>query len=311
MNPAVKILLFILPWLLMVSSLYGLESWDYRGEMFLASKQNGLRKNYLLETSQTSFTRRSWLGSADVETHWEWTERFRSTLRGEGTHLETETESDNHFRLIEGAFEYEATPLVFIDIGKVLAEWGTGYAFNPVNALLSNKKPSNPTGTREGTTVLKLEVLWEVMTFTTILAGVADENNADQAFMLPDAKDKRRLAFKWDHGLGNPDLSWVHVQGGIESNSLQDHLEGNPLEPQLMGPLSGVAWTTVFGEALEIHGEFVVQRGRDRPIPVTIVPAILAADHTLILPSISVYQQDHVNTDRLFSTVLLGGAIYV
>ncbi len=310
MNP-IKAFLCISLALLSHSSLHSLEAWDYRGELFLKSKQSGLRKHFLLETPQTKFTQKSLIEGADVEAHWEWTEQFQATLRGEGSHREirsgTELESKNHFRLIEGSITSEITPLFFIDIGKVLEKWGTGYAFNPVNALLNNKNPSDPTGVREGTTMLKLEVLWEEMTFTAILAGVADENNAEQAFMLPDSKRKRRLAFKWNHGLGNFDLSWVHVQGGLDGESLQDQLQGSTFESQIMEPLTGISWTTVFGEALEIHGEYVVQRGRDRRIPATTTAAIFNQEQSLILPAISAYQQDQANKDRLFSNFLLGG----
>ncbi len=280
-------------------------------------QQNTQRKNYWLRTPEIALS--PWHASASMvgELHGEWHPRLRYNFRGEANFQETEGLFFHRFRLIEGAIHYELNPLVFLDIGKVLEEWeqamrsirstswGTGYAFNPVNVLLPPKNTSDLQGNRPGVTLLKLEILGERTTFSIILAGVADENTAEQAFVIPDSKNKRRVAFKWDHTIGDLDLSWIHAQGGIEGKSLQDYLRGSPLESQTLPALSGLAWTTVLGESLEIHGEYALQRGRGRPIALMATPP-LTEESTLGNPSRFIYQYDNAGKDRLFSRFLLG-----
>lgn len=283
------------------------DSWRTRGEFLGEMKRSKLRSNYLLKNDRLSLTEKHSLFSMDVAIEGDWSPKLRSHFRGEALHLATEQEAKNRIRLIEGGFQYELTPLIFLDFGKTLEEWGSGYAFNPVNVLLPPKKPSNPTGIREGATMVKLEILWEAMALTAILSGVAHENNAYQTFVLPDSKEKRRFAFKWDHSLGEVSLSWVHVQGGIEGKSLQDHLQGSLLTPQIIGPLYGVSWTTILGDALEVHGEYAVQQGRDRFIPQVSAKPVFDERGSLVLPTISSYQKDNAHQKRWLSQFLLGG----
>lgn len=285
---------------------FALEDWNYRGEAYLRNHHNELRKHYLLASPSTTFDQKRTNAIVDLEIQGDWNERLYSNLRGEWVHTAKDTESQNNARLIEGALHYEIAPTVFLDFGKILEEWGTGYAFNPVNALLNPKKPSNPTGVREGVTMVKLEVLLETISITAVVAGVPNEENHQQAFSIPDHKHKRRLAFKMDHTWEDHDFSWVHIQGGLNGKQLQDHLQGSPLTPEPLQPLTGVAWSTVVGDALELHGEYAAQTGKSRAIPVQTAEAVMAGPVQLI-PPISVYRRDQHNEDRLFSKVLIGG----
>ena len=293
-------------WLVFCMPAHGLDFRDFSGEWRVEWQQNAQRKNYWLRTPGITLPPWHAAGSLLGEVRGEWHPRLRYNFRGEANFQESEEQSIHQFRLIEGALHYEINPLVFLDVGKVLEEWGTGYAFNPVNLLLPPGNPSHPDGNRPGVTLLKLELLGERTTFSIILAGVADENTAEQAFVIPDSKNKRRVAFKWDHTIGDLDLSWIHAQGGIEGNSLQDYLRGSPLAPQTLPALSGLAWTTVLGESLEIHGEYALQRGRGRPIALMATPP-LTEESTLGNPSRFIYQYDNADKDRLFSQFLIGG----
>ena len=289
--------------------LFAVPTWslDFHGEWWFEMQQNVQRKNYWLQTPGTTMPEWNAIASLLAEIQGEWHPRLHYNFRGEAIFQETEKQFNQQFRLIEGALHYEINPLVFLDVGKILKEWGTGYAFNPLSVLIPPENPSDRRGNRPGVTLLKLEMLLESMTLSAILAGVADENTAEQVFAIPDSKNKRRIAFKVDHTFADLDLSWIHVQGGIDQKSLEDHLQGSPLAPQLIPTLSGIAWNTVLGESLEIHGEIALQRGRGRPRPLlTRLPSFVEEEAGRNSP-LYIYQYDYSEKNRLFSQFLIGG----
>ena len=279
---------------------------DSRGEWRVEFQKNEWRKNYGLQTAGITLSPWQAVGSLLGEIEGEWHPRLRYYFRGEAIFRESGRQSDARFRLIEGALHYEITPLLFLDVGKVLEEWGTGYAFNPVNVLLPPQNPAEPHQNHLGVTLLKLEIFRGSSTFSAMLAGVGDEKTVEQAFVLPDSENKRRIAFKWDHTIGDFDLSWIHVQGGIEGNSLQDYLEGSPLAPQALPATSGLAWNAVFGESLEIHGEYALQGGRGRPFPSMSEPPRNAGDETGRHSPFFIYRNAHSGKKRHFSRFLTG-----
>ena len=269
-------------------------------------KKTSREKNYGLQRPGITLSPWHVVGSLLGEIQGEWHPRIRYYFRGEAIFRESGRQSGARFRLIEGALHYEITPLVFLDVGKVLEEWGTGYAFNPVNVLLPLENPAEPNENHPGVTLLKLEILGERSSFSAILAGIGDEKTVEQAFVIPDSVNKRRIAFKWDHTIGDFDLSWIHVQGGIEGNSLQDYLEGSPLAPQPLPATSGLAWNAVWGESLEIHGEYALQRGRGHPFPSMSEQARNAMDKTGRESPFFIYRNGHSGKKRHFSRFLTG-----
>ena len=297
---------FTIAWLLFAISAHGMDFRDLRGEWRVEWQKNEQRTNDGLPTP--GIARSPWhvVGSLLGEIQGEWHPRFRYYFRGEAILRESGRQSGGRFRLIEGALQYELTPLVFLDVGKVLEKWGTGYAFNPVNVLLPPEDPAEPHANHPGVTLLKLEILGERSTFSAILAGVDDEKTVEQAFVIPDSENKRRIAFKWDHTIGDFDLSWIHVQGGMEGHSLRDYLEGSPLAPQTLPATSGFAWNAVLGESLEIHGEYALQRGRGHPVPsMSELPGNAEVETGGNSPFF-VYRNDHSGKNRLFSRFLTG-----
>ncbi len=293
-------------WLLFTIPAQGLDFRDSRGEWRVKWQKNEQRTNYGLQTPGITLSPWHVVGSLLGEIQGEWHPRLRYYFRGEAIFRESGRQSDGRFRLIEGALQYEITPLVFLDVGKILEEWGTGYAFNPVNVLLPPENPAEPNENHTGVTLLKLEILGERSTFSAILAGVGDEKTVEQAFVIPDSENKRRIAFKWDHAIGDFDLSWIHVQGGIEGNSLQDYLEGSPLALQMLPATSGLAWNAVLGDSLEIHGEYALQRGRGHPVPMMSELPRNAVDKTGNNSPFFIYRNDHSDKNRLFSRLLTG-----
>jgi hypothetical protein len=160
---------------------------------------------------------------------------------------------------------------------------------------------------REDATLFKVEDLLDNFALAEMLAGAEDGSTATQEFILPDKKNRRRFAFKFDHVLGETDFAWVHVQGGLNAHKVQNQLNGDPQKPQMMNPLNGVSWTTVFGSALELHGEFATQRRRHRLIPQQAVPAQKLPDGAVIVPAMFVYAEDEKNKNQNYAKILLGG----
>ena len=293
-------------WLLLATPVRGLDIRDLRGEWRVEWYKNEPKTSDRLQTPGTTLSPWQVAGSLLGEIQGEWHPRLRYYFRGEATLRENGRQPAARFRLIEGALQFEITPLVFLDIGKVLETWGSGYAFNPVNVLLPPEDPAESHANQPGVTLLKLEILGERSTFSAILAGVGDEKTSGRVFVLPDSEKKRRIAFKWDHTIGDFDLSWIHVQGGIEGKSLRDSLEGSPLAPQTLPATSGLAWNTVLGESLEIHGEYALQRGRGHPVPAMSELPRNAEVETGGNSPFFVYRNDHSGKNRLFSRFLSG-----
>ncbi len=308
------------------------DNWGYRGEAAFDLTQKWIRSSHPLNPSKDlfDFERSQRLAELDIETDWYPQETLRIHARGLLQYIDAELDTDNDSRngsnlssshdpdphsssgiernhqLLEGNLQYTLSETTFLDIGKILETWGTGFAFNPVNVLVPPKDPSDPSDTREGATLLKIEVLFEDLTLTAILAGVADEHTSDQAWIFPDSKEKRRIAFKLDHTLGDMDFSWLHVQGGLDGEMLNNRINGSPIEPVSQKPVTGMAWTTVVGNALELHAEYAVQPGRNRAIPRTRNSPIRSSNGALLVPTLSDYANADDN-ERLFSKILIGG----
>ena len=178
-------------WLLFAISAHGMDFRDSRGEWRVEWQKNEQRTNDGLPTPGIALSPWHVVGSLLGEIQGEWHPRFRFYFRGEAIFRESGRQSGGRFRLIEGALHYEITPLVFLDVGKVLEKWGTGYAFNPVNVLLPPENPAEPHANHPGVTLLKLEILGERSTFSAILAGVDDEKplNRPSSFRIRKTKE--------------------------------------------------------------------------------------------------------------------------
>ena len=54
------------------------------------------------------------------------------------------------FTLREGNFSWQLSTRIYLSAGKILARWGKGYAFSPVNFIGRDKNPSDPDLALEG-----------------------------------------------------------------------------------------------------------------------------------------------------------------
>ncbi len=287
-----------------------LSTWAYRGEWATGSNHHLLREDYILNPKNQlfEFDNQQNNFSLDLETDWFPSENTRFHGRGIAIYQDSTTGIEQNPSLIEGSFQYQALDgLLFLDFGKVLEEWGSGYSFNPVNALLSAKSPDTPLKVREGITLFKMEVFFPMFTFAVIMAGTEDETSVKQEFVLPTSKKRRRFALKLDHVIGETDFSWTHVQGGLNAHEVYNHLNGDPHIPSMMNPINGVSWTKIFGDSLELHGEWALQRGRNRLFPEQISSGQTLPDGTVVIPVMFTYSVDQNKKDRNYSKILLGG----
>lgn len=285
-------------------------SLESRGELAQESVHSELRANHPLnpDGGLFDFTSRQSLTSLDLEGDWYGSEVLRFHGRGILQYLDSSKGIEKNTALVEGSVHYQSpSGSLFVDAGKILEEWGSGYSFNPVNVLLPSKNPDSPLKVREGVTMLKLELLFPESSLAAIVAGSEDGSSANQEFVLPDSKERRRFALKLDHPAGQVDLSWVHAQGGLNDVEVLNHMQGDPHEPALMHPVNGVSWTAVFGDALELHGELAQHRGRSRLIAEKMQDAQTFPDGSVAVPEMYVYAVDEKGLDSNYAKFLVGG----
>ncbi len=283
---------------------------EFRGEAAYESVHSEPRTDHPLNPNGVLFNvnSRESVNAFDLEGNWYGSETMRLHGRGILQYQDSSTGIKHTTTLIEGSVQYEAMEgMLFVDAGKVLEEWGSGFSFNPVNVLLPPKDPASPHKGREGVTMLKLEMLFPEISVAVIVAGSEDGSSVNQDFVLPDTSRRRRLAFKFDHTAADVDLSWIHAQGGLNDDEVVKHLRGDPHEPALMNPVNGVSWTAVFGDALELHGELAVRRGRSRLVPEKIMSAQTFPDGSVAVPEMYGYTVDEKGKDRNFRKFLVGG----
>jgi len=142
--------------------------------------------------------------------------------------------------------------------GRSLQRWGTGYAFNPTDMLAPEKELRDPDNTEKraaGNDMLKLEYFSHTFSLAMCFFSRLSFNSGIKA-------DKGNLAFRLYKNLWDADLSFMALFNSKEH------------------PNWGMNFAYVFGERLEIHGEFSVQKGNYQLY------------HPIIKNPVTLYQQD-------------------
>ena len=123
--------------------------------------------------------------------------------------------------------------------GRSIQGWGTGYAFNPTDAIGPAKELNDPDNSEKravGNDLLKVEYFGD--SFSLALCGLAPPGD----WMKLGSKGAR-LAFRAYANIRHVDLSLVALFTSGKS------------------PLWGFSFATTAGDRLEIHGEISLQRG--------------------------------------------------
>lgn len=145
------------------------------------------------------------------------------------------TQGDTHEQLLvkETYFGLSAGGLDFA-VGKKILQWGTGYAFTPTGILDPPRNPIDPTdhlGLNQGREMFETDWITGRHAFSAVWAsaGLLDTH-------LPGMRET--TAFRYNTLLDGFDTSLIvsHDRGGAT--------------------FTGANFTRVFGESIEVHGEF-------------------------------------------------------
>lgn len=94
-------------------------------------------------------------------------------------------EWEDGFTLMEGSVSWQVNPKAYLSAGKILARWGKGYAFSPVNFIGRDKNPSDPDLALEGYWMALADVVYsfpgslKTVAFTGAALPVNDDVNGD------------------------------------------------------------------------------------------------------------------------------------
>lgn len=152
------------------------------------------------------------------------------TSTGGDTHAQAEVR-EAYFGLSEGDFDFT--------IGKRLLRWGTGYAFTATGILdppRAATDPSDRLSLNEGREMAKADWIHDGQDFTVVWAsaGVLGQNRTEMY---------DTTAFRYNVLVGGFDTSVIVAHQGGGAN------------------FAGGNFTRVFGDALELHGEFAWRQG--------------------------------------------------
>ena len=131
------------------------------------------------------------------------------------------------------------TATSLLSLGKKSYKWGKGYAWNPAGFINRRKDPNNPDESREGYSVVELDLVksysstLQTLALTTVLLPVAGELNDDFA-----SSEDINLAMKLYMLVMDTDIDMILFAGDSRPDSF------------------GVDFSKNLAENLEIHGEF-------------------------------------------------------
>ncbi|MFZ5518847.1 MAG: hypothetical protein ACOY90_19610 [Candidatus Zhuqueibacterota bacterium] len=161
---------------------------------------------------------------------------WRIDLLGASTY---ETDWDANLRVKQLYFQKDVFGNLSVMAGRILLNWGAGYAFNPANVVAPQKELSDPDNTErrmQGNDLAKLEYFGE--SYSIALAYLT-EVNFDEKIRA----SQSRLAVRLYKNILDCDVSLIALANKAEA------------------PILAGNFAYVIGERLEIHGEFAAQKG--------------------------------------------------
>jgi hypothetical protein len=137
-----------------------------------------------------------------------------------------------------------------LTVGKKILKWGTGYAWTPTGVLDPRRDPRDPAdrlSQYEGSELIELRGTYGSRSITAVYT-------APRLFSkLQAGRREDQWAFKYNSLVRKLDYSLIASFGGLETANRY-----------------GANATYVVGQALELHGEFIAQRGSRLLYPLAI-----------------------------------------
>lgn len=174
----------------------------------------------------------------------EWNPQLSDMLtvrsRGMLIHEEIDDSANTGPELMEAYLQWQNSDQTLVmDIGKIKVEWGSGYAWNPVQVVVMPVDSENSIiDDNEGVSMFRLVWNRPLVTATFLVADLeADAEGSD---------NPGQLAAKLSLNLEPWEMELVHHQS-TETD-----------------PVNGISFSGLLSDALEIHGEWTRTRKRDR-----------------------------------------------
>ncbi len=240
-----------------------------RNQASLYNPQNRLlnlhdRRNMLAADAYAGLHLTSWLA-------------LRSTLQ---MRLENERDTRSRLTLRELFLKFSPTSALDFTLGRAILKWGTGYAYNPTGVIEPRRHPSDPSDRLRqfrGLDLAQVDFYFRASSLTLVYLNTLQTRDKWQP-----AND-HRLAMRLSTLFRGFDVSLI----GFWEKSHRGKI--------------GFNFTKVFGEALEIHGEFLGQRGSEAPLH--LITTANAPDTLFRLPP---FAPLHEHKHRLFGKYLAG-----
>jgi len=166
---------------------------------------------------------------------------LRSTLQ---MRLENERDTRSRLTLRELFFKFSPTSALDFTSGRAILKWGTGYAYNPTGVIEPRRHPSDPSDRLRqfrGLDLAQADFYFRASSLTLVYLNTLQTGGKWQL-----AND-HRLAMRLSTLFHGFDVSLI----GFWEKSRRGKI--------------GLNFTKVLGAALEVHGEFLGQRGSEAP----------------------------------------------
>ncbi len=158
--------------------------------------------------------------------------------------LQSERDTQPHLFLRELALRLSPARVFDLTIGRTILKWGTGYAFNPTGVIEPPRNPADPSDRLHrfrGLDLAQADFYFAAGTATVVYLNTLNDHGAWRM------KNDHRLAVRLNTLVQGFDVALIGFWG--------KHQRGR----------FGCNFTKVIGGALEIHGEFLGQRGSATP----------------------------------------------
>lgn len=188
---------------------------------------------------------------------------------------------DYSLALHELSLDLSLTENFDVTIGKKILKWGPGYAFNPTGVVEPQRSPSDPTdrlGQNDGRKLISINAFFGKSSITCVY--INDVQYESSKFF----GNNQELA-----------LRAYTIINGFDFNFVEHFKEGDRLE-------TGVNWSKVFGNNLELHGEVLAKKGSS-----TQYHQVITSDNDEQIFSSEPYVAFYDQSARIFYKILLGG----
>lgn len=188
----------------------------------------------------------------------------------------------DRLRLKEAYLSWSIDPHWDLTAGKKILKWGAGYAWNPTGVLDPPRDPRDPTdrlSQYEGRELVELRGTFGNRNFTAVYTSPRLFSK------LQTRRREDQWAIKYNSLVKGLDYSLIASLGGANAANRY-----------------GANATYVIGQALELHGEFIAQRGSRVVYPLSIV-----RDDPPATYGFPPYARLKEHEDRIYYKTLAGG----